>query len=489
MERIVDVVYESYFEKDISRYLADAIVYFMLYDEDFLKQFSEYVVPRVFAFPYRPIMECIAYFWTKHKKVLGDSIFHEIKRFAPQGQASLVEEFLKRIKGNRYDKEYVLKETGNFVKKLVLLEGIGRAQEAIKRGEFNYAEGIVRGVFKDVSRFGSDAIVDVIDASLQGNGFMDFCNSLGALNMRTGMSCYDNRYGGLWTKEFLLIMGDTNVGKTFCVVYLGKLALLQGKKVLHVTLETSKELVQERYFMSLSAKVSRRFYEVVSREGDFFNVADDGFESKDSDIKEKLEVQVGNNTIEVEVMREEHIMRKLEFLKRRGARLWLYQGVGFSVRDLVELLEKIEIEYGEKVDIVLLDSPDQMISGSKVSDEVRLRERDIYRRLLDLTKERNITTVVTTQARRGSRNKFLLTSEDVAEAYDKVRIADTVWVINQTKKEAEANIVRIYVDKCRHAKPGLLIEADQCLPIGQFILNPRELNLAEYLTQVGLIKK
>lgn len=491
VERVVDAVYGDILSKDVSKYLADAIVYFSLYDEDFMKKFAPYLTPRVFVFPYRIVLECALHFWNNHKRVLGEGIFQAVRNHVNANQVILVEEFISRISSNNYDKEYVTREAGDFIKKLILLDGIARAQEAIHRKEFSYAEGIVRGVFKDISKLGSNTIQDMLDTSLLENGFDDFLDRVGALNMRTGIPCYDTQYGGLWTKEFVLIMGDTNVGKTFCMVYLGKMALLQGKKVLHVTLETSKDLVQERYMMAFSARVSRRFYEAVTSSSyDDLTMFSEDMGEKDSlsSVTEEVEVRIGNDLIKVGVLNKEHVLKKMEFLRRRGARLWLHQGYNFSVRNLLDLLDKIETEYGEKADIVLLDSPDQMVSSSGKSDEIRLRERDIYRRLLDITKERNITMVVTTQTRRGSKNKFLVTSEDVAEAYDKVRIADTVWTLNQTKKEAESNIIRIYVDKCRHAQAGLLIEADQCLPIGQFILHARKLDLLEYLTSVGLIK-
>lgn len=454
---------EVSFEKSLTQYLLDAVIKLAIYDKEFLEKFCDYLLPRLFQFPRREVVECVRRFWLSKRMVLGDFIFQEVSKFVSERRVHLVVEYLSRLKEMEVNKEYVFREFADFVKQQILLDGIQRASKAISERNFKYAEGIVLGVFQDISKLSSDNVKDLISSYE-----LSLVNSEPVLSLRTGIRPYDEVYGGLWEKEFVLVMGDTSVGKTFCMVYLGKVALVQGKKVLHVTLETSKEVVWERYKMSFTAQVSDRLRHIVG----------------DEDISE-VEVVVGGDVLKVKILDKESVRKKLEMLKRRGARLWLYQALQFSVRDLYDLFKRIEIKEGVKPDLVIIDSPDQMVGGGS-GEELRMRERDIYRRLLDFAKEKNVVLVVTTQVRRGSKRKYLVRAEDVAEAYDKVRIVDTVWVLNQTEEERDAGLIRIYVDKNRTGRAGLLIEGDQCLAIGQFILKARKLNVTEYLQSVRM---
>lgn len=451
---------EVSYERDLTQYLLDAVVKLAVYDEGFLKKFYDYLLPKVFRSPRRDVIECVRKYWNSNKRVLGDFIFQEILKYVNSSKVEQVTEYLKRLQDVRVDVDYVSKSFGEYVKKQVLKDGIRRAEEAVEKGNFTYAESIVTGVFSDITRLSGVSVLDVVREGGLGASREDDM----VLCMRSGIKPYDDVYGGFWEKEMCLVMGDTNVGKTFCMVHLGKVAMIQGKKVLHVTLETSKEMVWERYKMSLTARVSKRMRHIFGE-----------------DVNE-FEVNVGDDVLKVNVLSEEGVKKKLDMLKRRGARLWLYQALQFGVRDLFNLVHQIESYEGQKPDVVVVDSPDQMIGGGS-GDELRVRERDIYRRLLDFAKEKNVVLITTTQVRRGSKKKYLVRAEDVAEAYDKVRIVDTVWILNQMEEEREAGVIRIYVDKNRSGKAGLLLEGEQCLAIGQFILKPRKLELTEFLKE------
>lgn len=445
------------YESDLSRYVVDGAIKLSIEDEIFLRKFSEFLIPKVFISPRREVVECVRNFWNRKQKVLGEGIWEEIKRFVSERKKELVYGYLEGVFGLSVDKEYVEEKFGEYVKQKLLEEGIVRAREAVRRGEFNYAEGILLGIFKDISRLGEKKIEDFFEEEE-----MSKQEEENEINFRTGMRCYDEVYGGLWRKEMLLVLGDTNVGKTYCCVYLGKMALLQRKKVLHVTLETAKEVVEERYKMSFVAQLSKRMKHIWGGE-----------------LENEIEVNVGDEVVKAGILSDEKVKRVINFLKRKGGKLWISQGLKFKVSDLVKLLDQIEVHLGEKADVVIVDSPDQMVGGGS-GEELRMKERDIYRRLLDITKERNITMIVTTQARRGTKKKFLVKSDDVAEAYDKVRIVDTVWTINQTEEEKKKGVVRIYVDKVRiFGKSGMLIEGDQNLAIGQFLLNARKIDFED----------
>ena len=63
----------------------------------------------------------------------------------------------------------------------------------------------------------------------------------------------------------------------------------------------------------------------------------------------------------------------------------------------------------------------------------RYEERELYQRLLDFSKERNVTLHVTTQAQRKAGEAIIVIGKHVGEAYDKFRTVDTCFTLTQSE--------------------------------------------------------
>lgn len=443
---------------DFSNYLLDSVVKLMISDNDFLKKIKVFIKPKAFRDEERIIVAKLIYnYFEKFKKAPGDYIIDIVEEFCEKrkDKKELLFRYIERLEDIEPNKDYILERFGKYVKKVICQDAIERAYEAVKKGHIEYAEETILGGFRDAYALTADNVLDMLCEEAWETNIknMDELEP----NLKSFIDVYDEKCGGWWRKETVLIFGDYNIGKTFFMVYIGKVALIQGKKVLHITLETRKDIVWERYCMAFTGGLKRK----KSRE-----------EDEKEHIYKKI-LNIGGREIEAKSYTLGELRKKLKFLRRKKAQLWLYQGINFSLRDFKNLLDNIEVLYGNVPDVVIIDSPDQMIWNK--GDDYRLAEKSLYKKFLELAKERNFTLFLTTQARRGSRKKNLTRGEDVAEGYDKVRIVDTVITINQTEEEYKKGIVRLYVDKHRGSERGFTIEGDQALDIGQFIMNAREL--------------
>jgi KaiC/GvpD/RAD55 family RecA-like ATPase len=253
----------------------------------------------------------------------------------------------------------------------------------------------------------------------------------------------------------VLVFGDQNVGKSFCMVHFGKVALMQRKFVVHITLETSKDIIMNRYASAFPSRV----------------IPNSSYDLLD---KENLLLANGQN-FKLRKMNQKILDKKVAFLHRIGAQLHLHQATNFSFKDFVALIDMLELQYERVPDLVIIDSPDQMKFDTKYK-EYRHAERELYQDLLDFSKDRCCTLVVTTQAGRQASKKELTKGADVAESYDKVRIVDTVLTLNQTEEEQSKGLLRLLHYKSMSCAKYHLIEIVQALPVGQFCMEAKMLS-------------
>ena len=81
--------------------------------------------------------------------------------------------------------------------------------------------------------------------------------------------------------------------------------------------------------------------------------------------------------------------------------------------------------------------------------EVALQKK-VYSDLRALANEFDVRVVTASQTQRNALNKYVITMSDIADSFDKVKIADWVVAICQTKEEESAKTGRLYMAKIRN---------------------------------------
>lgn len=114
---------------------------------------------------------------------------------------------------------------------------------------------------------------------------------------------------------------------------------------------------------------------------------------------------------------------------------------------------------GRKPDLVIVDYAD-LLKPRTDQGELRHNQTAVYRDLKSIAMRHKIALWSGCQATRpkdGPDKEYILRSNQVSEAYEKIRIADFVCTLNQTAFEKDAGILRIFVDICRANASDVMI--------------------------------
>lgn len=282
---------------------------------------------------------------------------------------------------------------------------------------------------------------------------------------KTGIKDLDNANIVPMRGKIFLLIASTGRGKTWLLVQLGKMAFLQRKKVLHVSLEIEAEEVVQRYYQSLFG---------ASKRDDLNKISTLKFDNKgglDQIISQSVEVPFTFNS---QALREELRTRMTHF----GSRASNFVIKRFPMRSLTIDQYEAYLEYLEVVedfvpDLVLLDYPGIMKNDVK---DFRISLGRLVENLRGVAQRRNHALAAVHQGSKVSADADLVKATHVAEDWSIIGTADFVLTYSQTAAERRLGLARLFVDKARSEvdKFGCLIT--QSYKTGQFVLESTRLN-------------
>lgn len=235
---------------------------------------------------------------------------------------------------------------------------------------------------------------------------------------------------GWGRRELSVIMGGAKAGKTTALLDFGISACghINRYNVLYVTLEVSSKIISER----LDARISSH---IISELGDNIH-----------DVKDKVK----------------------RFMERAG-KFIIHEFPSGSMRvsDLRRLLERYKAK-GTTFDLVVLDYADLM-QPERITDNSQENSKSVYVSLRGLAMQEDIAMLTATQTNREGAKKTVATATDVAEDFNKVRIADILISINKSDEERNLNQARLFFAACRNQRSGFSIRINQDLSRMRFI--------------------
>lgn len=235
---------------------------------------------------------------------------------------------------------------------------------------------------------------------------------------------------GWGRRELSVIMGGAKAGKTTALLDFGISACgnINRYNVLYVTLEVSAKIVSER----LDARVSSQ---VINEMGSHIH-----------DVKDKVK----------------------RFMDRAGKFIIHEFPTGsMRVSDLRRLLERYKAK-GVVFDLVVLDYADLM-APERITDNSIENSKSVYVGLRGLAMQEDVALLTATQTNRDGNKKTVATATDVADDFNKVRIADILISINKTDEERNLNQARLFFAACRNQRSGFTIRVNQDLSRMKFI--------------------
>lgn len=232
--------------------------------------------------------------------------------------------------------------------------------------------------------------------------------------MPTGIKSIDDRIWGNSPGMVWVWFGDSNIGKSCLAVNVGRTAFVSGFRVWHVVLEDKFEMTTQRYDSSLS-KI--KFNSLT-----FCNYSDE----------EKIHMEKIFDILEKK--RNEHIyLSKIE--------------EGCNMSDIEAEYKHIKTIYNFSPQVIIIDSPHCMTPVDRQYEE-RIKAKQTYTEIRKFTRQEQVGMYLFDQSKFETRGK-VAGVESFSESYDKIRIADGVITINQTKIQRKDGIVELYVGKMK----------------------------------------
>lgn len=204
-------------------------------------------------------------------------------------------------------------------------------------------------------------------------------------------------YGGLRRGSLTVWVGATSVGKTMMLVWQSVMFMLQGKRVLFITLEDDEASILNRFDRAL-------FYAVKGDLGE--------------------------------------VERRIELLREVGGGVEVLFRSRMSIDDLVEEVGKRE----GCIDVVVVDYGD-LVEGKRRGVEDWVEQGDVFERMMGLARREGLWVVTATQASRQALSAKVLTLGHVGRSFRKAQVAQYVMALVQTKEEEEKGLMRVVLLK------------------------------------------
>lgn len=351
---------------------------------------------------------------------------------------------------------FVLTKVSEFTRSQHLRSAILEAAERFDRGGDDTlldAENILQGALKfkpqDVQR----------GIYLSDKRSIDYMTEMKDPDYYLGVKPFDNRGVGLTRREALGFLANKGKGKTWACVHVGVQGIMQGARVLHVSLEMSERRILPRYLKRLFAIANNRekIRETVFELDELKRVT--GFDFKSRTPK----VSIKDDDL------DEIIARKMTALGTRLDRLHVkaFPTSSLTMGGLNAYIDSLFASDGFLPDIIILDYPKLMSLDRRQDLRIALGLR--MEELRGFLAERNAAGFFPFQASREGEDQPLLTGKFIGEDYSIGQTVDNMLTYNQTKDEKALGLARLYADKVRNERDGFAVLITQDYGTGQFV--------------------
>lgn len=420
---------------------------------DFLKRIAPVVPNSIFKTREKKFLyKIITDYYSEFKKAPQDHFYDLFEERSEEISEELnkrcvdVVRSLKNI--NHSNPEYILSRIHKAIKHFELEEALVAAANLVKVKKHEEAKAVILKAFRKPEQiketyydFFSDT--NYIESRIQGKGY----------KMKTLIKPVDEMVGGFNPSQLITILGAAKFGKTWFLIEMAVAALIQGLNVLFVSLEMSKYQIDIRFDQAIGFLGTRpdEIVEVMNyKKGEWTKIKATIDTVYDLEIVEKSRKALAK------------MGGKLEISDQTGARM--------NYSNLDNLILEIEETKGIIFDVIIIDYLGEMGPTLK---EQKKKERisENCSGLKNIAKERNVIVITAQQGNRQAFRSKVFHSDLIADAIEPVFVSDTIFSINQTAKEEEHNIFRLYLANARHDTQHSFVPLIRDLSRGQIALD------------------
>jgi len=331
------------------------------------------------------------------------------------------------------DEEWLRNKVMDFIKRNIFVAAYSEVRTKFNRGDTDEAYDFMMGQMDEVQSV-RWAVVDQewLAEEVGDRQSMRLGMEAGADCVPTGFPWLDKILdGGLSLGELGIWIADAKGGKSTMLINLGKSAARVGwKNVWHGVFEGSRQQVAARYDASFSEELYRHV--------------------KTGDIDSKRYSALYN---EMQILRGKMVVRGF-------TEEWNY-----SVADIHSALRELKQVNNWVPDLVIIDYGDLLNGRESHYASETAKQRSAFRDMKTLA-NKGYAVWTASQAQRpkeGDDDKpFLLKARQIADCYDKVRVADFLGSLNQTNAERDAKVMRLFAELYRdnEANQMTVVRAD-----------------------------
>jgi len=457
--------------------LQEDLLILLCFDNERARTLAGLLKPEYFDAIYAQIVEVVIRYVNKFDDAPGDALPTLLDPITAKGDA-VADATLKTLHNlfqaqERVNPKYAIDRLHAFIRRQVLREGIIAASmelqgDAVADNKIDEAEKILLDALrKRIEVFKPGTFLGDADEVLK------FLDAIDDQTFPTGIRELDARQAGPVRGGLHLFVAPAKAGKTAWLCHLGKLAMLNRMRIVHISLEMSEPRVIGRYMQGMFSVAKRaeptartdwtlddlnRFTELIQTT----HMPSLSFDA--DDIKQQLRQRIKRM--------ESRLMRIVVKSFPTGT---------LTVGELSAYLDLLADSAGFTPDLILLDYADLMRFDGR---DFRIALGNLYKDLRGLAGERDVAIATVTQANRQASKAGRTTAEDVAEDWSKVATADTVLTYASSSAEREMGLARITVAAHRNDEDKFSVVVSQNYPSGQFCLNSAPMN-STYLDRVN----
>jgi len=447
----------------VNQHLIDCFIFYVLTDDSFIQKVRPVVEPKYFLKNeiVKNVLQLCYNFYdvagVAPKDHINDELVEFLKGKEPE-HANFYWEYLTRIsklEQGRINQNYVLARIDNFVKRYELETAAVKFVNLVKEGKYDLAiENIMKACRSGIPEveLGYDwSDLNAVPPYLLPEHRAEKVVSLGIEYLDSILT------RGICKKDFVCIAGPYKGMKSFYLHHLGIIALEEGRKVLHITHENSKEETWARYDSMVAGLNSSDLEE--PKEIRFVQRDEQG-------------IEIGSFTSMIDsVYRQTGLVRKMkQNLLRFGGKLRIQEfPMGrCTMGDLNRFLSQLELE-GYYPDLVINDYIEKMyIDPNRKRHEVI---DDMYKESKAIASERHLAMITASQITSDSLDRITKSQRSLAEARSKTGDVDLMIGLSSTEELREQGISVAYIMGNRHGPQSFGCYFDSILASGDFSIH------------------
>ena len=409
------------FNENIQR----GILYLLKSDRDFYLQIINLVKPEYFEFPiHGKIYSVVRDYYEKYKKLPNDDFIEQELRARKTEKESIHDYSDELSYINRLDtsaaegEEYYLDIIEDFAKKEAMKDAIKQSLMLIKENRMDETEALVRKALTvsrtvDIGQSYFKDVKDRWDRTYNAQDVDKYKTLLPSLNR--------SLEGGLGAKELAMVIAPPGVGKSLWLVNQAVQSMIEGRKVLYVSLEMSEDKIAQRFdsVATLIPQSQLKDPTAQLKVGERLSIFQNNFPDSKLVIKE---FPTGTATVN-------------------------------SLRALLVQLKNYE---DFEPDVVIVDYLELMRPVRENQHEYQAQQR-IAEELRAFAMENGCLIWTATQTNRQGRAVKIITDAELGDSYGKIRTCDFAISLNQSEEEFDNGRMRAYVVKSRNGRPRFTV--------------------------------